>query len=70
MLISYVDYEMDDWEALKSANDDFKTNESKACVENNLCMIGIFGLKDPLRPGIRQAVETCHKAGSQKQEEM
>ena len=26
-------------------------------------MVGIFGLKDPLRPGIREAVETCHKAG-------
>ena len=26
-------------------------------------MVGIFGLKDPLRPGIREAVLTCHKAG-------
>lgn len=26
-------------------------------------MVGLFGLKDPLRPGIRDAVETCHKAG-------
>ena len=26
-------------------------------------MVGIFGLKDPLRKGIRDAVETCHKAG-------
>jgi len=26
-------------------------------------MAGIFALKDPLRPGIRDAVERCHKAG-------
>ena len=26
-------------------------------------MVGVLALKDPLRDGIRQAVETCHKAG-------
>jgi P-type Ca2+ transporter type 2C len=26
-------------------------------------MIGIFGLMDPLRPGIPEAVDTMHKAG-------
>jgi len=26
-------------------------------------MVGIFALKDPLRTGIREAVETCRKAG-------
>ena len=26
-------------------------------------MVGIFGLKDPLRPGIKDAVEQCHKSG-------
>jgi len=25
--------------------------------------IGIFGLQDPLRPGIRQSIQTCHEAG-------
>jgi len=28
-----------------------------------LTMVGIFGLKDPLRPGIKESVEKCHKAG-------
>jgi Ca2+-transporting ATPase len=26
-------------------------------------MVGIFGLQDPLRPGIREAVEQCHRSG-------
>jgi len=26
-------------------------------------MVGIFGLMDPLRPGIRDAVEQCHRSG-------
>ena len=32
-------------------------------IESDLTMVGIFGLKDPLRPKIREAVEKCHKAG-------
>ncbi|KAI5002331.1 hypothetical protein ZWY2020_026981 [Hordeum vulgare] len=26
-------------------------------------LIAVFGIKDPLRPGVREAVETCHIAG-------
>jgi len=26
-------------------------------------MVGIFALMDPLRPGVTEAVDTCHKAG-------
>lgn len=26
-------------------------------------MVGVLALKDPLRDGIRKAVETCHHAG-------
>jgi len=32
-------------------------------VEKDLIMIGIFGLIDPLRPGIKDAVAQCHKSG-------
>lgn len=32
-------------------------------LENDLTMVGIFGLKDPLRDGIRVAVEKCNRAG-------
>jgi len=28
-----------------------------------MCVVGIFGLMDPLRPGIKEAVEQCHKSG-------
>ena len=26
-------------------------------------MVGVFGLMDPLRPGIREAIVQCHKSG-------
>ncbi|RDX57115.1 calcium-translocating P-type ATPase [Lentinus brumalis] len=29
----------------------------------NLTLIGITGIEDPLRPGVREAVADCHKAG-------
>ncbi len=32
-------------------------------MENGLTMVGIFGLMDPLRPGIRDAVEQCRRSG-------
>jgi Ca2+-transporting ATPase len=35
----------------------------KEAVENGLTMVGIFALMDPLRPGVTEAVDMCHKAG-------
>jgi P-type E1-E2 ATPase len=32
-------------------------------VEKNLIVIGMVGIKDPLRDGIPQAVQLCHRAG-------
>lgn len=32
-------------------------------VESSLVMVGIFGLMDPLKPGIRASVEQCHRSG-------
>ena len=53
LLISYVDYPVDEFNRMKNANNDFKTTESMEILENDLTMVGIFGLKDPLRDGIR-----------------
>lgn len=40
-----------------------ETPESWDDIENDLIIIGMVGIKDPLRDGIRRAVETCHGAG-------
>lgn len=32
-------------------------------MAHDLTLIGITGIEDPLRPGVREAVTTCHKAG-------
>jgi magnesium-transporting ATPase (P-type) len=39
-------------------------DESHAPPEpSNLSLLGFVGMIDPLRPGVRDAVQTCHKAG-------
>ena len=63
MLVAHVDYTKQEWDALASKNNNWETTEDMANVEANMTMVAIFGLKDPLRDGIRKAVETCHKAG-------
>lgn len=32
-------------------------------MESNLCIDGIFGIKDPLRPECKEAVRVCQEAG-------
>jgi magnesium-transporting ATPase (P-type) len=44
-------------------NNGWETAADQENVEMDLTMAGIFGLKDPLRDGIKEAVATCHKAG-------
>ena len=34
-----------------------------AYAEQGLILVGIMGLQDPLRPGIAEAVTSCHLAG-------
>lgn len=63
MLVAHVDYTKQEWDALASKNNGWETTEDMAKVEAGMTMVAIFGLKDPLRDGIRKAVETCHKAG-------
>ena len=63
LLVAYLDYDQSAWDALSASNNNFATVTDLEKVEENLTMVGMFGLKDPLRPGIKEAVETCHRAG-------
>mmetsp|Transcript_65613 Transcript_65613/g.90754 ORF Transcript_65613/g.90754 Transcript_65613/m.90754 type:complete len:591 (+) Transcript_65613:990-2762(+) len=63
MLVSYRDFSSDEWAAIKAENNDFASEADRATVEENLNMACVFGLMDPLRPGIVSAVEQCHRSG-------
>jgi len=59
LCVSYRDFTAAEWEALSQANNDFKNFDEINTdeLESNLTMTCIFGLMDPLRPGIKDAIE-------------
>ena len=63
LLVAYVDYDVSEWETLKRNNNNFEKETDRETVENNLVLVGIFGLMDPLRPGIKDAILQCKKSG-------
>jgi magnesium-transporting ATPase (P-type) len=63
LLVAYVDYTATEWTALSARHNGFQKEEDQLNVEKDLVLVGIFGLVDPLRPGIRAAVEQCHRSG-------
>lgn len=63
LLITYKDMSMDEYNQLKSDNNDFAKEGDRQCLETNLVAIGIFGLQDPLRDGIAQSIAKCRTAG-------
>ena len=62
-MVAYKDMSLEDFEALKAENNDFADEEDKFVLESEMTAAAIFGIEDPLRPGINEAVQTCHKAG-------
>jgi len=54
-----------DFEQWPPAGSQFETEDEVAYddLAKDLTLIAITGIEDPLRPGVREAVATCHKAG-------
>lgn len=63
LLISYCDFTEAEWENLKADSNNFETPADKEIVEGGLTLIGIFALVDPLKAGIPESVDQCHKSG-------
>jgi len=65
LLVAYVDIPEEEWNALKESSNNFEKPEEIDSdeIEAGLTMVGIFGLMDPLRPGINEAVKQCNSSG-------
>ena len=63
ILVAHTEFTESEWSRSKANSNDFLTEQDRETVESGLCLVGIFGLQDPLRPGIRAAVEQCHVSG-------
>ncbi|KAL6194903.1 hypothetical protein ACLB2K_035978 [Fragaria x ananassa] len=46
-----------------SAEEQVVPEQKTLLKDNGLTLIGLVGLKDPCRPGVKKAVENCHYAG-------
>jgi len=53
ILVAHSSYSEKEWINQKMQNGGFATEDDKETVESGLCLVGIFGLIDPLRPGIK-----------------
>jgi Ca2+-transporting ATPase len=40
-----------------------KTSDADSIPDNNYTLIAVVGIKDPVRPGVKEAVKTCLAAG-------
>ncbi len=63
IMLAYGDISKQDYETLKSANNNFKSESDREVLENNLTIIGIYALQDPLRDEIVDSVHKCKNAG-------
>ena len=54
---------MSEYESMMRANNDFKSEQDRQALEENICLIGIFAIKDPIRASVPNSVKMCHKAG-------
>ena len=63
LLIGYNDMTRSEYDSLMAANNNFKTESDRKVLEENICMIAIFGIKDPIRKSVPQSVAICNRAG-------
>lgn len=63
ILVAHSSYSENEWSNAKKQNNNWEAEEDRETVECGLTLVGIFGLQDPLRKGIPEAVEQCHKSG-------
>jgi magnesium-transporting ATPase (P-type) len=48
---------------MKDANNGFSGEADREVLEQNLTMIGIYAIQDPLRDEVIPSVRICHRAG-------
>ena len=54
---------MNEFESLKSSNNQFHSEKDRDVLESSLTFVGIFGIRDPIRMSVPSSVKKCHTAG-------
>jgi len=55
--IAYRDFYANEFMATKKSEQNFENEESRTIIENDLTLIATFGLEDPMRDGISEALD-------------
>lgn len=63
ILMCYIDLSEDEYATLKRNNGDFEKEESREVLERGFTAVGIWGIQDPLRDQIKDAIKQCLNAG-------
>ena len=63
LLIAYNELSFEEYEELKTQNNNFASEKDREVLEKGLTIVGIYALLDPLRPEIKDSVLKCFKAG-------
>jgi P-type E1-E2 ATPase len=61
-MFAYKDMSIAAFEAVKKANGDFETEESRQALEKDLIMLAVFGLEDEERPKTKKVIKEFKKA--------
>ena len=59
----YRDVSLEEYEALKEEHNNFAEEGDREVLEQDLTAVGIWGIQDPLRKGISEAIAKCRIAG-------
>ena len=57
ILVTYKDMSMEEFEKIKTKNNNFEKEADREILETNLIAVGLFGLQDPLRPTIVDSIK-------------
>lgn len=61
--IAMAEYSAEEWARLEAEHNGFAEIADRRKMDKNLTLIAMVGIVDPLRPGIKEAVQTHAKAG-------
>lgn len=61
--IAYADFSDEEWAELEASHDGLVETKDRRKIDKDLTMIAMFGIQDPLRDGIKDAVGRLASAG-------
>lgn len=62
-ILAYKDVDQGDWDGMFETKDGQLSLLEGVDIEQELTCVGLVGLADPLREGVKDAIAQCHRSG-------